>query len=58
MLGRLVARPEVYRVAGADSGYVDWAGRNRSGRPLASGVYFVRLRAGNVEAVRKAVMVR
>jgi hypothetical protein len=58
VLGRLVARPEIYRVAGADSGYVDWSGRNRGGRLLACGVYFVRLRAGSVEAVRKAVVVR
>jgi hypothetical protein len=58
VLGRFVARPETYRVAGADSGYVEWTGRNRSGRRLASGVYFVRLRVGSVEAVRKAVLVR
>lgn len=58
VLGRLVTRLEPYRVAGADSGYVDWSGRNRGGRQISSGVYFVRLRSGGREAVRKAVLVR
>ena len=58
VLGRLIARLEPFRIAGADSGYVDWDGRNRGGRQVSSGVYFVRLRSGGHEAVRKAVLVR
>lgn len=58
VLGRLVTRLEPFRVAEEDSGYVDWDGRNRGGRQLSSGVYFVRLRVGSAEDVRKAVLVR
>jgi hypothetical protein len=58
VLGRLVTRLEPFRVAQTDSGYVDWDGSNRGGRQLASGVYFVRLRVGSAENVRKAVLVR
>ena len=35
-----------------------WDGRDDGGRPLASGVYFLRLRAGADEAVRKIVILR
>lgn len=35
-----------------------WDGRDRGGRRLASGVYFLHLRAGEVEAVRKLVILR
>jgi hypothetical protein len=35
-----------------------WDGRNDSGRRCSSGVYFIRLQAGNREVVRKAVLVR
>ncbi len=35
-----------------------WDGRDDSGRRLASGVYFLRLRAGRTEAVRKIVILR
>ncbi len=58
VLGCLVTRLEPLRVADADSGYVDWDGHNRGGRRLSSGVYFVRLRVGSAENVRKAVLVR
>lgn len=58
VLGRFVTRLDPFRVAGADSGYVEWDGRNRGGRQCAGGVYFVRFRAGGREAVRKAVLVR
>jgi hypothetical protein len=53
------------RVAILDSGVrgrgphdVTWDGRNASGKLCASGVYFLRLRAGNRIVVRKAVIVR
>lgn len=35
-----------------------WNGKDDGGRPLASGVYFLRLRAGAEEAVRKIVILR
>ncbi|MCX5752846.1 MAG: M20/M25/M40 family metallo-hydrolase, partial [Candidatus Krumholzibacteria bacterium] len=35
-----------------------WRGTDDGGRRLASGVYFLRLRAGEVEAVRKIVILR
>lgn len=37
---------------------VSWDGRDDGGHELASGVYFIQMRAGNFAAVRKAVMVR
>jgi len=35
-----------------------WDGRDEGGRRLASGVYFLRFRAGEAEAVRKIVILR
>jgi len=35
-----------------------WEGENRYGEPVGSGVYFLRLRAGQFEATRKMVLVR
>ncbi|MDD4857857.1 MAG: M20/M25/M40 family metallo-hydrolase [Candidatus Krumholzibacteria bacterium] len=35
-----------------------WDGRDAAGHPLASGVYFLRLKAGAAEAVRKIVILR
>lgn len=35
-----------------------WDGRDEGGRQLASGVYFLRLRAGEAEAIRKIVILR
>jgi flagellar hook assembly protein FlgD len=35
-----------------------WRGRNALGRKVASGVYFLRLRAGETTATRKVVIVR
>lgn len=37
---------------------VRWDGRDRQGNPVGSGVYFYRLEAGEVSAVRKMVLVR
>ncbi len=36
---------------------LDWDGRDAAGRPVASGVYLVRLRAGRYAAVQKLAMV-
>ena len=35
-----------------------WDGKDDAGREVASGVYFVRLRAGSAERVQKTVVVR
>jgi hypothetical protein len=35
-----------------------WDGRNESGRPCGSGVYFVRMRAGDRQEKVRAVLVR
>jgi hypothetical protein len=37
---------------------ITWDGRNREGRPVASGVYFCRLNAGDFVASRKLVLLR
>ena len=43
-----------------DKGYhsVSWAGRDRNGREMSSGVYFYRMRAGKTEISRKMVLAR
>ena len=35
-----------------------WDGRDRSGNPVSSGIYFVVLKAGNVVDHRKAVLLK
>jgi flagellar hook assembly protein FlgD len=35
-----------------------WDGRNNGGGPVASGVYFYRIVAGNQTATRKMVLLR
>lgn len=37
---------------------VSWDGSNDAGRPVSSGIYFYRLRAGSFESVRKMVLLR
>lgn len=37
---------------------VTWAGQNSSGRPVGSGVYFVRLQIGDTKEVRKMSLIR
>jgi len=37
---------------------LNWDGRNAEGRPVATGIYFVRLQAGGEERVRQAVLIR
>ena len=43
-----------------DAGFhmADWNGCDVSGRPVASGIYFYRIKAGNFVAVRKTMLVR
>jgi len=40
------------------AGSITWDGRDESGRPLASGIYFLRLNAGGREEARRLVLVR
>jgi flagellar hook assembly protein FlgD len=37
---------------------VQWNGRDASGRALASGLYFIRLRAGDQQHIRRLTLVR
>ena len=43
---------------GAGGNMITWDGRDRSGRPAASGVYFVRLQTDGEGVARKAVLLR
>ncbi len=55
--GRLVAVPlSEHRTAGRHS--VNWVGTDRAGGPLASGVYYVKLRAGGEESRSRLVWIR
>jgi flagellar hook assembly protein FlgD len=42
----------------AGAHHVDWDGRDDSGRNVASGVYFLRVQAGDRQATRKLVILR
>lgn len=55
--GRRVARLE-HRWSEKGIYAKSWDGRNDSGRSCSSGVYFIRLRVGDEDLVRKAVLVR
>jgi hypothetical protein len=37
---------------------VEWDGRDNDGNPLASGIYFVHMRAGSYQTTRKVVMLK
>ncbi|MDA8426769.1 MAG: hypothetical protein M0Z80_11595, partial [Treponema sp.] len=37
---------------------VDWDGKNMGGRPVARGVYFIRVVAPNIDEIRKVLVVR
>ena len=56
--GREVASPLVPLQARSGRMDIHWDGRDRNGRSLASGVYFVKLRAGSASLTRKVVLVR
>jgi flagellar hook assembly protein FlgD len=55
---------EVYDLSGRrvrlleGSGFVEWDGRNEERSDVASGVYLLRIRAGDAEDVRKVAVVR
>ncbi len=42
----------------AGSHIAHWKGKNAEGRPVSSGIYFYRIRAGDYEQVRKMVLLR
>lgn len=55
--GRLVVRlADEKQRAGRHT--IEWDGRNRKGRPAASGIYYYRLRAGKRTLSRKLVLLR
>lgn len=45
-------------IMGAGSQTLEWNGRDENGKPSASGVYFLRLRAGSLTAQTKLVLLR
>jgi flagellar hook assembly protein FlgD len=55
--GRLVRSLDGGRLA-AGAGSLTWDGRDQSGRAMGGGIYFIRLRAGDVEVQTKVVKVR
>jgi hypothetical protein len=57
VLGRRV-RTLVSGERAAGPHQVQWKGRNDQGQPVASGVYFYRIRAGDFKASQKTVLVR
>jgi hypothetical protein len=56
--GRLVRSLVEAPLAPAGSHSIGWDGRDREGTPAASGVYLVRLRAGDRIAARRIVLLR
>jgi flagellar hook assembly protein FlgD len=45
-------------VQAAGSGIITWDGRDHSGRPAASGVYFARLKTDRRELTERVLIVR
>jgi len=58
VLGREVARPLVSEQMEREETDVPWTAYDVNGRPLPSGVYFVKLRAGTESHSRKVMLVR
>jgi len=56
--GRLVRRLSVEDIEGANSHGLHWDGRDANGARLPSGVYFVRVRAGENQAVKKMALIK
>jgi flagellar hook assembly protein FlgD len=46
------------RTLAAGSHQLDWDGRDQEGKPVASGVYFVRLDLGSESTLRKVILLR
>jgi len=38
--------------------YVDWDGKDDSGKSISSGIYFYKLKTGNQELTRKMVLLK
>ncbi len=53
---RIYAKPLGYRKAGSHTAH--WDGRNAAGEPVASGIYFYSIRAGDFHATRKMLIRR
>lgn len=56
--GRVVR--DLIRTTGFDEGIhtASWDGRGNNGRPVAGGIYFLRLRAGNHGATQKVLLIK
>ncbi len=37
---------------------ITWDGKNESGKPVSSGIYFINLRSGNTYLIKKAILMR
>lgn len=53
---RIYAKPLGYRKAGSHTAH--WDGRNTAGEPVASGIYFYSIQAGDFHATRKMLIRR
>ena len=56
--GRLVRRLEAGRVVEAGRHWAQWDGRDASGRSVAAGVYFYRMRCDSYTATRRMTLLK
>ena len=57
MLGRYICKLESMRYR-AGWHYIVWDGRDESGTPVSSGLYFIQFKAGNFQSIHKMTLTR